>query len=114
MKRKRNTIKLDGQKHSYSIRVYQKCCRCGNSKYESDDINCPALGKTCYSGGKAGHYKQYCKSQVVKKRKLDVSKDTKQKGQLGRVEDKRKQILKIAFLIYGIWDVVLGLEKSKC
>ncbi|XP_045452156.1 uncharacterized protein K02A2.6-like [Melitaea cinxia] len=67
------------------------CGRCGNSKHTADGKSCPAIGKTCHFCGKLGHFRQYCKSQLQRKRKIEED-DTQKEGRLSKQWKKRKEI----------------------
>ncbi|XP_011858920.1 PREDICTED: uncharacterized protein K02A2.6-like [Vollenhovia emeryi] len=75
----------DGQKNRFSSN--KRCGRCGSYKHTSEDNNCPARGRKCHDCGKLGHFRQYCKTQGIRKRKADEIK--KQDG-----EKKEKQARK--------------------
>lgn len=67
------------------------CGRCGNSKHTSNDKNCPAIGKTCHVCGKLGHFRQYCRTQLLKKRKMEDN-DTRKEARPTKQMRKHKGI----------------------
>lgn len=94
---------LDGEGRAFKFDVKRSrvnpsknkgCGRCGNQKHASEDINCPAKGKKCHSCGKFGHFRQYCKTQVSRKRKNDeIDKREDQPIKLAR---KQKEVDHVA------------------
>nr|CAI5849022.1 unnamed protein product [Callosobruchus analis] len=55
-----------------------RCSRCGSDKHNCSSTACPAKNRKCHSCGKAGHYRQYCRSNIdqTKKRKADHGNST--------------------------------------
>nr|CAI5843684.1 unnamed protein product [Callosobruchus analis] len=68
-KRDGNATKPYGNKFKYNTHK-GGCSRCGNSKHNAEDTNCPARKKKCYLCDKLGHFRQYCKSHGARKRRL--------------------------------------------
>nr|CAI5870533.1 unnamed protein product [Callosobruchus analis] len=67
-KRDGNATKPYGNKFKYNTHK-GGCSRCGNSKHNAEDTNCPARKKKCYLCDKLGHFRQYCKSHGARKRR---------------------------------------------
>ncbi|CAH2105722.1 unnamed protein product [Euphydryas editha] len=88
-KENRNTSRFDTKK--FKSFPDKACGRCGNSKHTSDGKNCPAIGKSCHFCGKLGHFRQYCKSQLQRKRKIEEH-DTQKEGRLSKRWKERKEI----------------------
>nr|CAI5851788.1 unnamed protein product [Callosobruchus analis] len=70
------------------------CSRCGNSKHNAEDTNCPARKKKCYLCDKLGHFRQYCKSHGARKRRWGYREDetrpnkrAKKQGGVDSIED---------------------------
>ncbi|XP_048481488.1 uncharacterized protein LOC119692247 [Plutella xylostella] len=60
------------------------CGRCGNRRHSSNDPNCPAKRRECLKCGLLGHFRQFCKTRNITKRKWE--------GKNTREYDKRKKI----------------------
>lgn len=84
----RNASKFDSTKHKPLSD--KGCGRCGNSKHTSNDKNCPAIEKTCHACGRLGHFRQYCKTQSHRKRKVVDS--NKQERERPTKQMRRKEI----------------------
>lgn len=67
--------KLDTRKSTRTNQSFSKTCyRCGSSKHLSFDDKCPAREKKCARCGIIGHYKDYCKTKL-QKRKIQSKND---------------------------------------
>lgn len=72
----KNAPKFDGTKPRFIAN--KGCGRCGNSRHSSNDKSCPAIGKKCHLCGKLGHFRQYCKTQGLRKRKIEDTEKQKE------------------------------------
>lgn len=102
------------------------CCgRCGNRRHKSSDSNCPARRKNCLKCGLEGHFRQYCKTRNITKRKWIEKKTTyndKKKIKLLTVnnveEIKEEEKPKDTYYVFHIdddveFDCIVGGVKTK-
>nr|CAI5819945.1 unnamed protein product [Callosobruchus analis] len=66
-----------------------RCSRCGSDKHNCSSTACPAKNRKCHSCGKAGHYRQYCRSNIdqTKKRKADHGNSTQKSKRQRRAKE---------------------------
>nr|CAI5841582.1 unnamed protein product [Callosobruchus analis] len=91
-------IKPYGNRFKYNAN--KGCCsRCGNSKYNAKDTNCPARKKKCYLCDRLGHFRQYYKGHGARKRRwgnredeIQPNKRAKKQSGVDSIEDEEKYI----------------------
>nr|CAI5853465.1 unnamed protein product [Callosobruchus analis] len=87
--------KIDSRSHKVWTTNRTGCRRCGNPKHTSQDAKCPAKERSCLKCGLSGHFRQYCRTRHIQKRKGEDTynkTNNHKRGRHNRNSDKVNQI----------------------